>query len=67
VDVLGVWVSQRAVDGKATEAALTALAAALAIPRRSVRLVSGQRTRVKVVEVAEPPPDLADRLANWAG
>lgn len=63
--MLGVWVTQRAVDGKATKAALAALADALAVPRRSVRLVSGERTRVKVVELAEPPADLPDRLAEW--
>jgi uncharacterized protein YggU (UPF0235/DUF167 family) len=62
--VLGVWVTQRAVDGKATEAALGALADALGVRRRSVRLVAGTRSRVKVVEVSDPPGDLRDRLAD---
>ena len=65
--VLGVWVTQRAVDGKATEAALGVVAAALGVRRRSVRLVTGARTRVKVVAVSDPPADLAERLASWAG
>ena len=65
--VVGIWVSQRAVDGKATEAALAALADALGVRRRSVRLVLGERSRVKVVEVANPPTDLAKRLAGDVG
>jgi hypothetical protein len=62
--VLGVWVMQRAVDGKATQAALDALADRLAVRRGSVRLVTGARARVKVVEIGDPPPDLADRLRD---
>ncbi len=65
--VLGVWVTQRAVDGKATQSALDLLAEALGVRRRSVRLVTGTRTRLKVVAVADPPPDLAQRLASWSG
>lgn len=61
--VLGVWVNERAVDGKANEAALRALANALRVPRRSLRLVTGARARVKIVEVADPPADLAERVA----
>jgi uncharacterized protein YggU (UPF0235/DUF167 family) len=64
--VLGVWVAQRAVDGKATDAALGALADALGVRRRCVRLLTGARSRVKVVEVADPPADLADRLRAQA-
>lgn len=65
--VLGVWVTQRAVDGQATQAALGLLAEALGVRRRSVSLVSGARTRLKVVAVSNPPPDLAQRLASWSG
>ena len=61
--LLGVWVRQRAVDGQATEAALTALAGALGIRRTDLRLVVGARARVKIVEIADPPADLAARLA----
>jgi uncharacterized protein len=64
--VLGVWVTQRAVDGKATEAALRTVADALGVRRRAVRLVTGARSRVKVIEVSDPPADLADRLARWS-
>jgi uncharacterized protein YggU (UPF0235/DUF167 family) len=62
--VLGVWVTQRAVDGKATQAALDAVADLLGVSRRAVRLVRGGKSRVKVVEVQDPPPDLAERLAG---
>ena len=65
--MLGVWVQQRAVDGKATEAALGAMADALGLRRRSLRLVTGERSRVKVVEISDPPADLARRMATLAG
>ena len=62
--VLGVWVHQRAVDGQANEAALAAVAEALGVRRSSVRLVVGARARIKIVEVGDPPADLAARLAR---
>ncbi|HUZ52214.1 MAG TPA: DUF167 domain-containing protein [Streptosporangiaceae bacterium] len=62
--VLGVWVMQRAVDGKATQAALDALADRLGVRRRTVRLVTGARARVKVVEICDPPANLAERLRD---
>jgi uncharacterized protein YggU (UPF0235/DUF167 family) len=57
-----VAVSERAVDGKATEAALKALAEALGVPRRNVRLVSGVTSRDKVAEITDPPAGIGDRL-----
>ena len=62
--VLGVWVTQRAVDGKATRAALDAVADLAGVRHRSVRLVTGARTRVKVIAVHDPPGDLAERLGR---
>jgi uncharacterized protein (TIGR00251 family) len=47
---LVVRVTQPAVDGRATEAALAAVAEALGIRRREVTLVSGARSRTKVVD-----------------
>jgi len=58
---LVVRVSARAVDGKATEAALTALATAFGVRRSAVGLVSGASSRVKIVEIAAGDPRL---LAN---
>lgn len=59
---LVVRVSARAVDGKATAAALAAVAAAFGVPRRSVTLVSGAASRTKVIDVPGADPELLDRL-----
>jgi uncharacterized protein YggU (UPF0235/DUF167 family) len=53
---LVVRVSARAVDGKATEAALAAVAAAFGVRRGDVSLVAGASGRTKVVEVADGDP-----------
>lgn len=53
---LVVSVHERAVDGKATEAALKALAAALGVPHRRVRLLRGATSRDKLVEVQTTGP-----------
>jgi uncharacterized protein (TIGR00251 family) len=66
-DALVVKVSARAVDGKATEAALGALAEALGVRRRDVRLVSGSTSRDKVVAVTGDPAALAARFAELRG
>ena len=58
---LVVRVTQRAVDGKATTAALAALAAALGIPSRDVVFVSGATSRTKIVDI---PPALADAFTE---
>lgn len=63
-DLLVVAVTARAVDGAATEAVLLALAAALEVPRRAVRLVSGATARTKVIEVVGEPEALARKLAQ---
>jgi len=43
--------------GRATEAALSAVAVAMDVPRRSVRLVRGSRSRRKLVEVEAQSED----------
>ena len=48
---LVVSVHERAVDGKATDAALDAVAAAVGVPAWRVRLVRGATSRDKLVEV----------------
>jgi len=60
---LVVAVSARAVDGAATAAVLAAVAAALGVRPRQVTLVRGATSRDKTVQIADPPPDLAVRLA----
>jgi uncharacterized protein YggU (UPF0235/DUF167 family) len=62
---LVVRVSARAVDGKATEAALAAVADAFGVRRSAVGLVSGPSSRTKLVEIAAGDPRLlADLLAR---
>ena len=55
---LVVKVRERAVEGRATEAALVALAEALGVRRRVVTLVSGATSRRKVVDVEGDPMKL---------
>ncbi|MBL7496421.1 DUF167 domain-containing protein [Frankia sp. CNm7] len=60
---LVVRVSARAVDGRATEAALRALADALGLRRRDVTLVHGATSRAKLVEInATDEAALRERL-----
>jgi uncharacterized protein (TIGR00251 family) len=49
---LVVRVAARAVDGKATEAALAAVADAFGVRRRDVVLVTGATSRTKLVDIA---------------
>ena len=50
-DSLVVAVTARAVDGKATEAALRAIADAFDVRRREVTLVTGATSRDKIVDI----------------
>jgi len=59
---LVVRVSERAVDGKATAAALAAVAAAFGVSRGSVKLVAGARSRLKILDVADADPRALQRL-----
>jgi uncharacterized protein YggU (UPF0235/DUF167 family) len=62
---LVVRVSARAVDGKATEAALAAVAGAFGVRRSAVTLVSGAASRIKIIDVVTGDPAiLADLLAK---
>lgn len=60
--VLCVSVTARAVDGRATEAVLVAVADAFGVQARSVALVGGRTSRTKVLDVAVEPPEGAGRL-----
>lgn len=59
---LVVRVGARAVDGQATEAALTALAQAFGVRRREVTLVTGATSRTKVVDISGGDPAVLERL-----
>jgi hypothetical protein len=59
---LVVRVRERAVDGRATEAALTAVADALSVPRRTVTLLTGATTRTKTLDIPDADPARLDQL-----
>ena len=59
---LVVRVSERAVDGKATAAALALVAAAFNVGRGSVTLVTGSRSQVKILDVAGADPGVLEGL-----
>ena len=59
---LVVRVAARAVDGQATAAALTAIAAAFGVRRHAVTLVAGASSRRKIVDVTGADPAVLDRL-----
>jgi uncharacterized protein YggU (UPF0235/DUF167 family) len=61
---LVVRVRERAVEGRASKAALAAVAKALGVPVRDVTLVSGATSRTKIVDVPDPA---AARLAALRG
>lgn len=62
-----VRVSQRAVAGKATEAALAAVAAALGVRRAEVSLIAGAASRTKIVDVPGGDPAVLARLLASPG
>lgn len=61
---LVVSVTAPAVDGRATEAAIRAVARALALPVRRVSLRTGATSRDKLLTISDPPADLPDRVAT---
>lgn len=61
---LVVRVSERAVDGRATAAALVAVASALGLRPREVTLVSGATSRTKVVEIPDEAAAAYDALRS---
>lgn len=59
-----VRVSPRATDGKATEAALAAVAKAFGLRRDAVALVTGATSRTKIVQLTGADPTTLKRLLN---
>lgn len=66
-DALVVRVTARPVAGKATEAALRAVAEAFGVRRADVRLLTGPTSRDKVVSIEGDPDSLAGTLATLRG
>lgn len=61
--MLTVAVTQRAVEGAATAAVLAAVADAFGLKRGSVRVVTGERSRTKVLDLDGDDEALSARLA----
>lgn len=61
-EALVVRVSERAVDGQATAAAVALVAAEFGVSRGSVTVVAGARSRVKILDVAGADPATLERL-----
>jgi len=59
---LVVRVSARAVDGRATAAALAAVAEAFGVRPYAVTLVAGTSSRTKIFEIVGGDPAVLDRL-----
>lgn len=57
-----VAVSAPAVDGRATDSALRALAEAIGVRPRKLSLRVGATSRDKLVLVSDPPADIQDRV-----
>lgn len=55
------------VDGRATDAALRALADALDVRPARLRLRTGASSRDKLIDVADPPADLGERIQALLG
>jgi len=59
-----VAVTAPPVDGRATEATVRALAAALRVKPATLSVRAGHTSRDKVIAVFDAPPDLAERVAR---
>ncbi len=62
--IIRVRVTAPPVKGRANEAVIEALAAALALRRSQVRIVSGERARRKQVELPLDPQEVRARLGG---
>lgn len=63
-DALKVRIRARAVEGAANEALLNFIAHALGVPRRKVRIVRGEKSRRKALEVPLPVEVVTEKLAR---
>lgn len=63
-EALKVRLTSPPVDGVANAALIDLLAEALKVPRRAVRIISGETSRTKVVEIDGIPAARVERLAD---
>ncbi len=59
-----VRVREKAVDGRANDAVVKALAEELHVPRRAVTIASGGRSRRKIIEVVGDESELNSSVAK---
>ena len=50
---LKVWVRAKAEDGKANLALISLISSLYKIPKTSIRIVSGQKSRKKIIEIID--------------
>lgn len=65
--MLRVRVGAPPVDGAANAALILLLAGALGVPKSAVAISAGETSRIKTVDIAGEPADLAARLERSAG
>jgi len=63
-DALKVRVAAPPAEGRANDALVTFLAAALGVPKKSVAVVKGARSRRKTISIAAPQADPASLLRS---
>lgn len=63
-DALKIRLAAPPVDGAANESLVAFLAERLALPRRNIRIVSGETSRTKLVEIDGATEDSVRRLAE---
>lgn len=63
-DALKVRIRARPVEGAANEALSNFMAQSLGVPRREVRILHGEKSRRKVLEVQLPAEDVSEALAR---
>ena len=61
-DALKIRLSAPPVDGKANAALIEFVAARLGLAKSAIRLISGQTSRRKILEIATAPEDSEQRL-----
>ena len=61
-DALKIRLSAPPIDGKANAALIEFVAARLGLVKSAIRLISGQTSRRKILEIATAPEDSAQRL-----
>jgi uncharacterized protein YggU (UPF0235/DUF167 family) len=66
-DALIVAVNAPAVDGRANQAVVKAVAKSLGLRPAAVTVRTGATARNKLLEIADPPDDLLDRFAALLG